>query len=444
MSDTCKAELLRDVLTILERAGHELCVMHDYEEFPQHIKSDVDAFSGAPAKIPRVLSEHNVATIVQVIQHEATAFYYVLYRRCHGKTSYLAFDVSSDFRSDGRIWLKGRSEDFLKACRPFKFFHIPPPELAFVLYLLKRVGKNSLGEDQTRKLDKLYHEDPRGCDQQLAQFFPREEARSIAEAARRGDWEPVQLRVNHLRRAMLRKTRREHPLQVLQYYLNNYWRGAKRILRPTGLMVVFLGADGSGKSTVVDHVKQRVAPAFRSTIQYHLRSRVRRGGGTPVTDPHAQPLRGPVSSLIKLALWWVEYTLGYLTNVYPRLTRSTLVLFDRYYHDILVDTRRYRYGGPLWLARLVGKVVPRPHLVILLDAPPQVLFARKQEISFEEVNRQREEYVNLVRNLHNGHIVDASRPLEGVVSEVERVILDYMAARTAYVLGLSEKRVEGG
>jgi len=171
---------------------------------------------------------------------------------------------------------------------------------------------------------------------------------------------------------------------------------------------------------------------------------VRKSGNTPVTDPHVQPLRGPISSLIKLAYWWIEYTLGYLMNVYPRLAHSTLVLFDRYYHDVLVDAKRYRYGGSLWLAHLTGKIIPRPHLVILLDAPPQVLFARKQEVPFEEVNRQREKYVNLVRNLHSGHMVDASKPLEEVVSEVEKIILDYMAARTAYRMGLSEKRVEGG
>jgi thymidylate kinase len=365
-------------------------------------------------------------------------------RCCHGKISYLALDVSSDFRSDGRIWLKDRSEDFLKACRSFKLFNVPPPDLAFILYLLKRLGKNSLGEDQIRELHRLYDGDPSGCDRWLAHFFPREEARFIAEAARRREWKPVQLRVNDLRRVMLRKTRREHPLQVLQYWLNDYWRGAKRILRPTGLMVVFLGADGSGKSTVIDRVKQGIAPAFRSTMQYHLRPSVRNDGGAQVTDPHAQPLRGPTSSLVKLAFWWVAYTLGYLTNVYPRLARSTLVLFDRYYHDILVDTRRYRYGGPLWLARLMGKVIPRPHLVILLDAPPKVLFSRKQEVSLEEVNRQREEYVNLVGSLSVGHIVDASKPLEEVVSEVEKIILNYTAVRTAYRMGLGEKRGEGG
>ncbi len=58
------------------------------------------------------------------------------------------------------------------------------------------------------------------------------------------------------------------------------------------------------------------------------------------------------------------------------------MLNDRHFLDILVDQRRYRYGGPLWLLRLIRRLIPKPDLVNLLDAPPKVLQARKQELSF--------------------------------------------------------------
>jgi thymidylate kinase len=133
----------------------------------------------------------------------------------------------------------------------------------------------------------------------------------------------------------------------------------------------------------------------------------------------------------------MDYTIGYLANILPQLVRSsTLILFDRYYHDLLVDTRRYRYGAQLWPVRLVGWFIPRPHLVFLLDAPPTVLHERKQEVSFEEAARQREEYLKLARDLPNGHVVDASKPLDEVVAEVGKTILDHMAKRTGRRLGL--------
>ena len=83
------------------------------------------------------------------------------------------------------------------------------------------------------------------------------------------------------------------------------------------------------------------------------------------------------------------------------------------------------------MARLVGRVFPQPDLVILLDAPAEVLHARKQEVSLEETARQREGYLELVQELPNGHVVDASKPVHEVVVDSERIILDHVAARTA-------------
>lgn len=111
-------------------------------------------------------------------------------------------------------------------------------------------------------------------------------------------------------------------------------------------------------------------------------------------------------------------------------------MFDRYYDDLLVDPRRYRYGGPLWLARLTRRLVPRPQLVVLLDASPELLWVRKHEVALEETARQRDAYLRLVRGLRNGCVVDASEPLDRVVANVESILLDHMQERISRRLGL--------
>ena len=123
--------------------------------------------------------------------------------------------------------------------------------------------------------------------------------------------------------------------------------------------------------------------------------------------------------------------LGYWLHVWPALVRSTFVGFDRYYHDVLVDPRRYRYGGPRWFARLTCAWVPKPDLWILLDAPASVIRARKNEIPLAEIERQRLLYRELVAHLPGGHIVDASRSPDEVAHAVARIIIDFLAARTA-------------
>jgi len=114
------------------------------------------------------------------------------------------------------------------------------------------------------------------------------------------------------------------------------------------------------------------------------------------------------------------------------------VLNDRHFVDILVDPKRYRYGGPLWLTRLIWHLIPKPDLIILLDAPPEVLRARKQEISYEEIARQRGVYLSMVRTMQNGRVVDASQSFEHVAGQVSDIILQHLAMRIARRFGLQQ------
>jgi len=104
-------------------------------------------------------------------------------------------------------------------------------------------------------------------------------------------------------------------------------------------------------------------------------------------------------------------------------------VFDRYYHDLLVDPRRYRYGGSLALARVVGWFVPRPNLYLFLDAPTEVIRARKTEVAEAETSRQLKEYRQLARTLRSSVVIDASHPLPIVVGESIDAVLDKMAER---------------
>jgi hypothetical protein len=61
--------------------------------------------------------------------------------------------------------------------------------------------------------------------------------------------------------------------------------------------------------------------------------------------------RSALTSLAKILVWLME---EWYANLFWD-KKGTLLICDRYYHDLLVDPRRYRYGGPAWAAKLVGK-----------------------------------------------------------------------------------------
>lgn len=447
LAQSRRSEMLLKVSAAWDQAGIHWCIPSGYDTYPEYIDphGDVDIIvePNSVLEVAKVMANLSDVKVVQYWLHAATAVRYEIVSYTDKRAPvFLGIDVWSGIGNLGAVFM--RSEEFLAKRRRFrKVFWIPGPSDEFTYSLFKRLAKSTyLGPfDASRgvHLSELYREDPKGCLRQLTRFFPEAEARLIAEVAEGSQWEPVCRRSPRLFKTLLRKVEREHPLNVLQYRVRDLWRRIRRLIRPLGLMVAFLGPDGSGKSTLMARVKHDLSPQlFESVQSYHLRPNLGgveyRAGG--IRGPYAEPPRGMIPSLAKLGLWWMDYTLGYFVAILPRLVRRTLVLFDRYYHDLLVDQRRYRYGGPLWLARFVGRLVPQPHLVILLDAPPAVLQARKQDVTFEETARQREAYLRLVHSLPNGHVVDASRPIDNVATEIEWIILDYLAERTARRLGL--------
>lgn len=114
------------------------------------------------------------------------------------------------------------------------------------------------------------------------------------------------------------------------------------------------------------------------------------------------------------------------------MANGTLILSDRFYFDdVWIDPLKYRYGGSMWLVNRIRKLVPRPDAFILLDAPETVLYARKQEIPFEDVTRLRKAYLEFVATQPHGFCVDASTPLWDVIERTRRILLEFVQARSA-------------
>ena len=186
-------------------------------------------------------------------------------------------------------------------------------------------------------------------------------------------------------------------------------------------LFAFLGCDGSGKSAVIAGVTERLKNQGVKVTCGHWRPQALDQGSGAVAatadDPHGQVPRGMMTSAIKLGWLWLNWWLGWFRFLKEK-SASGVVLFDRYHADLLVDSRRYRYGGPMWLAGLASRMMPQPDMVIFLDAEPDVLLSRKQEVSRQALETSRKRYLRLCQGGGRFVVVDASLPLEEVVGRV--------------------------
>ena len=105
--------------------------------------------------------------------------------------------------------------------------------------------------------------------------------------------------------------------------------------------------------------------------------------------------------------------------------RGNAVVYDRHFlYDFTLDgidgekqpadKRLHRW--------LLEKCYPQPHLTIYLDAPAEVLFARKGEKTLEELERRRQAFLQLRHRAKNFVRIDATRPFDVVYAEVSGLI----------------------
>lgn len=207
--------------------------------------------------------------------------------------------------------------------------------------------------------------------------------------------------------------------------------------------IAILGPDGSGKSSLIAGLRRAWPPSLGPMHTYHLRPR-RLDRATPATepvvDPHAEPPRRALASAAVLGAVLADWWIGYWTRIVAQRAKHGFVVFDRHLVDLLVDPRRYRYGGPWWLARAACRLAPRPDLVVVLDAPPEVVRARKQEVTVEESRRQNAAYRRLAADLPGARLVDATAPPEQVLKAVLTMVREKAETMTAARVAASGRR----
>lgn len=177
--------------------------------------------------------------------------------------------------------------------------------------------------------------------------------------------------------------------------------------RERSQLIVILGTDGSGKSTILSEIEHDLNEKAKNYKTYYFApgflTRYRSdGSGTPNTDPHKGKQYSAIFVFAKILLMLFEFNAGI------RKARQThdILIFDRFIHDLLVDPIRYRMGRVRWWMPVLLKLAPAPDLVIVISAPAEVVHQRKQEMPLEESERQIVAYKNIVTRFSRSLIIE--------------------------------------
>lgn len=424
-------------ITALESAKVDYCLLGRVDGFPQQIESDIDFIVHGPAlfglhRLLRRVAAECGGQLVQCLQHEVDAYYFVIARVFGARVAYLHPDASGDYRRRGRLWMT--ADEMLAGSRRHPAgFWVPAAPQALLYYLIKRIDKGVLDTTHFKVLQDRLAEDSPGCSAELARRFGPALADSVVSALMSNDRDVLVGQLTRLRQALHRSSPIEPVSTRVQVVVRDGLRWIRRVQHPTGLVIGCLGPDGSGKSTLIKVMAEQLLPAFRRYRYFHLRTGVllrRSAAHAAAADaPHALAPRGRWSSVLKLCLLWLEYVVGHCLVVIPLRVRSTIIIFDRYFHDMLADPRRYRWSGSAWPLRMVGAFIPTPEIWFILDAPAATLIARKQEVTFEAAQLAQIGYCTLARNLKCVTAVDTSQSITESAERILQAVIVSLAER---------------
>lgn len=197
----------------------------------------------------------------------------------------------------------------------------------------------------------------------------------------------------------------------------------KRITK--GICIAFLGPDGSGKTTIINSLGADLKNKFNEIHYFHFRpfflskSNIKNELNS---NPHGHDNRSLILSTLKIIYFYLDYILGFYFKISHLKNNGNLILFDRYFNDLLIDPRRYRYGGSLKLARMINKFIPSPDLYILLDASVKKIQNRKNEVSLKEILRQKKEYIEFCSKNRNSIVIKTNKSIYHATKKIKLII----------------------
>jgi hypothetical protein len=310
-----------------------------------------------------------------------------------------------------------------------------PAEVQAAYLTAKRVRKGDLRDAEWARIGRLAGAAPGRYRAALAAVVGDRLATRLAGPALAGRPPDPALARRARRRQLVRRYRT--PARALAGLAVGLRRELERVARPTGLVVVVAGPDGTGKSTLAGALPERCPAMFRRAARIHWRpgllprpgAVVGREPGDPST-PHARPPYGRVPSLALLGYYWLDFLVGGWARVTPTRLRSGLVVMERGWWDLAVDPRRYRLRVSPWLVRRLGALLPRPDLTLVLETSAERLRHRKAELPTAELQRQSAAWREVLPARLRSRRLDAARPAEQVVADAAEEVLELLEART--------------
>jgi thymidylate kinase len=451
-NDAVVADILALLFQRLEQQGIEYCVLRAYEQLPEVFHGDVDLLANAKdrSKFQSIVMEITTERGWHLLKHVRKFDMWQLFfypTRCDDQVGRFILQLDLYYRVSWKGVVLLSAEAILQERIRYHGFFIPSPHHECAILLLKDLlSQGCVFPKHRPKIQVLAEQHSDGTRVCLRPVVGQRMAKFLRQRVMAGHWEEIEASRNAVRRAIAWLTLRRVPFAQIRNWLEFLWGHLCRFMStPSGLFIVVLGVDGSGKTTVIGDVmllvEKFLTRSRRLAFNFHLLPHIsdlrnwihsKQRKGYPVVEMVGDgPVLTPYSTfrvLASLAYHTVGYLLGYLYLFVVRRL-GYLIIMERYVYDYFIQPRYQRV--PKWMLKDVQAIVPRPDAMIYLQGDPQLIHDRKPELSVKEIERQQAIFHGLLLRASRGYTIDIGTPPQAVARQVGCTVCSILEHRQA-------------
>ncbi|MEM6262699.1 MAG: hypothetical protein AAGI38_09350 [Bacteroidota bacterium] len=317
--------------------------------------------------------------------------------------SYLELDLIYAFKWKGVVFMN--IEEVLRAVRPNDHrVKVPPVTYSFA-YIFLFFGLNKA--EVPAKYQFHFQSLPEATQQEVQNWFVKRYLSGKKEVDV-FDLRPCQ-------KNLLQACKRLPENKGIPGWKSSWYSRLDAVFPPAPL-ITFSGVDGAGKSTVLEHTRKLLEEKYRrevtvlrqrpgilpilSALKYGAKEAEKRAAERL---PRTGQNNSFISSLMRFAYYYCDYQIGQWWVRIKYRRKNSVILYDRYYFDFMADGRRNNLKLPKWLLHAGFRFVTKPGLNFLLFADPEVILARKQELSESAIIELTQAYQEVFKKLDQAY-----------------------------------------
>lgn len=386
-------EFLKSLLHLLN-TNYNYAILRSYEELPDNFSShDIDIlvdkreFAQLKNDIYQILTKLNYKLLMVNTNDRFVTL--IIAKQFGDKLEHLYLDFFFNYSLYG-VHLINAQEVLEKRIFNKKVYHVNKP----YEFLEKFLNTTLLNKDYPAKYNNLLNEVNENYSSEvnlkLSSIFKINGLRIDGCKKYSGNYLIKKAFFRNLLSNPLKQT--SNSFKFIYYYL-------KGQLKPNGFSFSITGPDGSGKTTILDGLKEHFSKIYREVAYNHFRPTVipriaelfkKTGLKKNVDVNYDKPHRGKKtsipSSMFRLLYYIVDYIIGYYKVVKPILVRRGVVIFDRYFTDIISDSKRSQINLNYKVVFFLRRLVPKMNYNFIIFVEPEIILKRKQELTKKQID----------------------------------------------------------